>query len=526
MCVMKLNKYFMMGAMGLSLVACSDNLDENGQGANGTNPNEGTTYAALKINFNSSSSRATGDQPSGDDTGTTPPSYDDAEEGNEAAVKDVRIVVIDANGNTEFNQVVTGVTDGTAKGDDGKLYIFQITPGEKTFYAVINGQALGLSTELAAWDGGELTLDKNASDLCDYNASADAGNGFLMSSVEAVEAPIQDDITEAEVKAGTANNVKITVDRVVAKVTMQVDDEIDMSDQTATLKNLTCQIGNADNIEYDKDGVGDAKYTGAGTYLTAQLSGTARTTPYYSYTLNATDAEGFSQTELLSGTATSIYTDDGTVSQTSARFYCLENTHAANNYLQSNTTFVRVKAEMIPNSALIFAYTAASDPTPESITVAERETMPESLETFYVITAAPDQSYNGSYVFESDLAALYGASGITNGDADTNAEKAAAVITALGQNNRGYAFTEAYTGGAGYYNIWVNDMKDTDGSYLNIAPVFRNDWYDLTITSIQLPGDPNPDIDPEEPIHPNTNVAVTLSIRKWNKVVYDDVVLQ
>ena len=35
MCVMKLNKYFMMGAMGLSLVACSDNLDENGQGANG-----------------------------------------------------------------------------------------------------------------------------------------------------------------------------------------------------------------------------------------------------------------------------------------------------------------------------------------------------------------------------------------------------------------------------------------------------------------------------------------------------------
>ena len=514
MCVMKLNKYFMMGAMGLSLVACSDNLDENGQGANGTNPNEGTTYAALKINFNSSSSRATGDQPSGDDTGVTPPTYNEAEEGNEAAVKDVRIVVIDANGNTEFNQVVTGVTDGTAKGDDGKLYIFQITPGEKTFYAVINGQALGLSTELAAWDGGELTLDKNASDLCDYNASADAGNGFLMSSVEAVEAPIQDDITEAEVKAGTANNVKITVDRVVAKVTMQVDDEIDMSEQTATLKNLTCQIGNADNIEYDKDGVGDAKYTGAGTYLTAQLSGTARTTPYYSYTLNATDAEGFSQTELLSGTATSIYTDDGTVSQTQARFYCLENTHTSANYLQSNTTFVRVKAEMIPNSALTFTYAEGA------VSVSEKADMPTELKTFYVITAAPDQSYNGSYVFESDLAAIY-EDLIAEGTATTDADKAAAVITALGQNNRGYAFTEAYTGGAGYYNIWVNDMKDEDGSYLNIAPVFRNDWYDLTITSIQLPGDPNPDIDPEQPIHPNTNVAVTLSIRDWNKVSHN-----
>lgn len=47
MCVMKLNKYFMMGAMGLSLVACSDNLDDNGQSANGTNPNEGLRMLLL-----------------------------------------------------------------------------------------------------------------------------------------------------------------------------------------------------------------------------------------------------------------------------------------------------------------------------------------------------------------------------------------------------------------------------------------------------------------------------------------------
>ena len=37
---MKLNKYFMIGAMGLSLVACSDNLDDN-QGVNGNASNEG-----------------------------------------------------------------------------------------------------------------------------------------------------------------------------------------------------------------------------------------------------------------------------------------------------------------------------------------------------------------------------------------------------------------------------------------------------------------------------------------------------
>lgn len=516
MCVMKLNKYFMMGAMGLSLVACSDNLDENGQGANGTNPNEGTTYAALKINFESASSRV-GELPvDGDEDGTM---YDDDETtpDNETLVKDVRIVVIDANGNTEFNKVVTGVTDGTAKGDDGNLYIFQITPGEKTFYAVINGNSLGLSSELESWNGGELTLAKKASELCDYNASATEGKGFLMSSVEPVaNVPIQDDIDIETVKDGTANNVEITVDRVVAKVTMQVKSNIDMDDQTATLKNLTCQIGNADNLKYDKDAAEDAKYTGAGTYLMAKDESGYRTTPYYEYALDASTMTNFNQSQLLSGTATSIYTN-GAVSQTPARFYCLENTHAANNYLQSNTTFVRVAAEMIPNTALTLSY------ADNNVTVSNKETMPDVPGTFYVVTDAPDQSYNGSYVFESDLAAIY-SDVVTEGQEQDQAAQAEAVIEALADD--GYAFTDPYKDGVGYYNIWVNDLKKANGTYENIAPVFRNDWYDLTIQSIKLPGDPNPDIDPDQPIHPNTNVAVTLSIRKWNKVVYDDVVLQ
>ncbi|WP_277234803.1 Mfa1 family fimbria major subunit [Phocaeicola salanitronis] len=496
---MKLNKYFMMGAMGLSLVACSDNLDENGQSANGTNPNEGTTYAALKINFESASSRV-GELPvDGDEDGQT---YVTDAEGNEAAVKDVRIVVVDENNNVEYNQVVTAQKND----DNADVYIFQIQPGEKTFYAVINGNALSLNDELADWDGGELTLNKKASDLCGYDESATAGNGFLMSSVAPVEATIQDDIDEATVKAGTANNVTITVDRVVAKVTMQMDDEINMDNQTATLKNLTCQIGNADNLRF-----AESAYTTAGTYLMAKDESGHRTTPYYTYTLDASSATGFDQSQLLSGTAQPIYTD-GTASQTSARFYCLENTHASDNYLQSNTTFVRVKAEMIPNSALTFAYAEGA------VSVSEKADMPTELETFYVITAAPDQSYNGSYVFESDLAAIYD-DVVVDGSASDNAGKATEVRKALADD--GYAFSEAYTGGAGYYNIWVNDMKDAEGSYLNIAPVFRNDWYDLTITGIKLPGDPNPDIDPEEPIHPNTNVAVTLSIRDWNKVTHN-----
>lgn len=503
---MKLNKLFLLAAMGLGLFACNNNDLVEGSGPNGTQE-EGTTYVGLKINFNSSSSRAnTGDQPidgDGDDT-----LYDDLEDGNEAKVSDVRIVVTDAEGKSQFNNVVE-IEDG--------LYIFQITPGIKKFYAVVNGNALGFSTELANWTGNQLTLTKKASELYEYNATATEGKGFLMSSVAAVERTIQDNVSEKDVKNGKANNIEITVERVVAKVTMQLSDALKQSgfkDQTATLKNLTCQIGNADNLVYAKGGQ-TATYTTAGTYLMAYNNGNVRTTPYFDYPKSIDDWGQFLQSDLL-GTSATIY-ENGAVSSTPiARFYCLENTHAntdPKNYLQSNTTFIRVQAEMIPNSAKKFTYSASPDP---EVTISDRADMPKTPETFYVITAAPNQDYQGSYVFASDLASLY--VDLVPGGGETEPdEQAVKVVEALAADYN-YNFTEPYTNGCGYYNIWVNDMKDANNQYLNIAPVFRNDWYNLTITSLTLPGSPKESIDPEEPIHPDTNVGVTLTIRDWNKV--------
>ena len=500
---MKLNKLFFMAAMGLGLVACTENDLVEGGDSNGAQ-NEGSTYVGLKINFNSSSTRADGDQPidgDGDDT-----LYDDEGDGNESKVSDVRILVTDADGKSQFNNVVE-IKDG--------LYIFQITPGIKKFYAVVNGNALGLSTDLANWTGSPLTLTKKASDLYEYSTTDTEGKGFLMSSVAAVEQTIQDNVSEADVKAGTANNVTIAVDRVVAKVTMQLKDGLTFDNQTATLKKLTCQIGNADNLEYNKDGADDAaKYTTAGTYLMAYDDNGVRKTPYFDYPLAGMDWTDFDQTDLLNAPGTVIY-ENGAVSTTTptARFYCLENTHASSGqYLQGNTTFIRVKAEMIPNSAKTFTYSAGVDP---AVTISDKDDMPETLETFYVITAAPNQDDQGSYVFASDLAGLYNDL-VTGSSATTNDEKAAAVVVALADYN--YNFTEPYTDGCGYYNIWVNDMKDANNQYLNIAPVFRNDWYNLTITSLTLPGSPKEGLDPEEPIHPNTNVGVTLTIRDWNMV--------
>ena len=511
---MKLNRLFLLAAMGLGLFACNDNDLVEGSAPNGTQE-EGTTYVGLKINFNSSSSRAnTGDQPIDGDGTTTPPLYDDAGEGNEAKVNDVRIVVTDAEGKSQYNAVVTPTSN-----NGNNIYLFEITPGKKKFYAVVNGEALGLNETLKSWAGSQLALTKKASELYEYNTTATEGKGFLMSSVEAVEQTLQDNVSDDDVKAGKANNIEITVERVVAKVTMQLSDALKapdgFKDQTATLKNLTCQIGNADNLVYAK-GEQKATYTTAGTYLMAYNNeGNVRTTPYFNYPESIDDWSQFLQSDLL-GTSATIY-ENGAVSTTTptARFYCLENTHAntdPKNYLQSNTTFIRVKAEMIPNSAKQFAYADSK------VTISDRQTMPNILETFYVITGAPDQDDQGSYVFASDLASLY-ADLVPDGGADNNDDKAEEVVKALAAYD--YNFTAPYTAGCGYYNIWVNDMKDANNQYLNIAPVFRNDWYDLTITSLTLPGSPKESIDPEEPIHPNTNVGITLTVRNWNKVSHD-----
>lgn len=508
---MKLNKLFLLAAMGLGLFACNNNDLVEGSAPNGTQE-EGSTYVGLKINFNSSSTRADGDQPiDGDGDNTL---YDDSEDGNEAKVSDVRIVVTDAEGKSQFNNVVE-IEDG--------LYIFQITPGIKKFYAVVNGEALGLSSELTNWTGDKLPLTKKASDLYDYNATPAQGNGFLMSSVAAVEQTIQDNVSEDDVKAGKANNIEITVERVVAKVTMQLSKALTgeggFKNQTATLKKLTCQIGNADNLKYNKDGEDDAKYTTAGTYLMADNDDNGvRKTPYYLYPATDYDFGGFEQSKLLNTDIKTLYENNAS-SVNPARFYCLENTHAntdPKNYLQSNTTFIRVKAEMIPNSAKKFAYADSK------VTISDRKTMPSNLETFYVITAAPNQDDQGSYVFASDLVGLYNIL-VPDGQETDEKVKVVAVVNALATH--GYYFTEPYTDGCGYYNIWVNDMKDANNQYLNIAPIFRNDWYDLTITSLTLPGSPKESIDPGQPIHPNTNVGITLTVRNWNKVSHD-VVLQ
>lgn len=526
---MKLNKYFLIGAMGLGLFACSDDLDGNGQD-NGNKVQEGTTYAAFTLKFGNSVNSRAGELP-------TPPDYDtENEEGNEGYVNKVRIIVTNENGVVEANKEFIETTP--VNNVKSTKHVFEITPGVKKFYAYVNNDDASLNAAIGStWDATK-QITKKASELGEYEAVAENDTPtkfFAMSSTEVVTRTIEADVTEEQAKAekATKNQVELDVERMVAKVTVQLADalvaENGFGQQAFTVESLTAQIGNADNLKYD-----GTEYTNTASYLIAYNENDVRKTPYYEWPDDAVSWTGFAQSNLLSGTtSTSIYAPNETTKNPKARFYCLENTHAgAGNYLQSNTTFVRVVAKMRPNSVVEFKYTATSGTegqegyTPEKVELSAG-TAPTSASTFYRILDTADGKNIGTYVMATNLLELYGENGITNEAIDNsitdtdeqNAAKVVKVIDAL--TAKGYSFSAPYKDGEGNYNVWVNDMKEANGTYMNIAPVFRNDWYELTINGITLPGDPEPDIDPDQPIHPTTWMAITLTVRNWNRVSHD-----
>lgn len=67
--------------------------------------------------------------------------------------------------------------------------------------------------------------------------------------------------------------------------------------------------------------------------------------------------------------------------------------------------------------------------------------------------------------------------------------------------------------------IWINETEETSDQSTTVttSPVVRNTWYNLKITGITLPGEPSePQIDPEQPLTPPTDVAITLTVQPWN----------
>lgn len=459
---MKLNKLFLMAAMGLGLFACSENELE-GNGPEGVQ-NEGTTYVGFTLKFNASNTRAT---TTGEEDGT------EAEQN----IKTAYVMMADAFGNVE--QIISTTDKGTGTSNTNTdYYVFPTTAGVHYFYAVVNPDVIpskegdnATAKTINAYFNTGVTLT-----VANITSTADGGN-FMMASENVLTADVEDGVTKDEALKGTKNCFAINVERATAKVTMTCEN--------TTLTNAT---NNADGT------ITDPEFTLKGgatmSYRMAQSAISEITGNAWTYTSSSTDVYVKQET------------DDNYIYRNATPVYCLENLHATGSYKQDNTTYLTLNTTFKPANVV-----NCDNPLSGLTSNNHTEGTDDEL-TFYVVK---EGTLAGNYLMKADLLQWQKAqSYITDGQFQNGEIANGPTYFPNGVES----ISAEYENGVCWFGpIWIG-QTDTDKDN---GPVVRNTWYNLKITGITLPGDPNePAIDPGQPLTPATNVAITLTVMPWN----------
>ncbi|MCD7815187.1 MAG: Mfa1 family fimbria major subunit [Bacteroides sp.] len=422
---MKLNRLFLLAAMGLGLFACNDNDLVEGSAPNGTQE-EGTTYVGFTIDFGENKTRVTKDATA-----------------EESKINTAYVIL--ADGNT-ISQVVS-------KPDESGKYVLQTTPGSHDFYVVVNPKTAPTTANTVDeyFNSG---VEIEASEFADITTPS-----FLMASEAKNTFDIAEGITEDQAIAGTdytTNSFTINVERVAAKVTMTCEDPV------LTDKNGSEAGGTISDMAFNLHGGAGKAYRMRQNPF-AEIAGNT-----WSYSVENKEV------------ATSL--EDITLNDNVA--YCLENIHdAATEYKTGNTTYLTLYTKFQPTNVVDCA---------DEIKALKSNTQPAGS-SFYVVK---EGEFAGNYIMKADL------EDYQDGDPDKMPE---------GVN----VLSEEYVGGVCWFGpIWIGQTA-TD---LDNAPVARNTWYNLKISGITLPGEPEePTItDPGQPLNPPTYVAITLSVMPWN----------
>ena len=443
---MKLNRLFLLAAMGLGLFACNDNDLVEGSAPNGTQE-EGTTYVGFTIDFSKTQTRAT------TETGTNA----------EQKINTAYVLMTDANDKIEKVLSFTGgedkgVTEGEGYYVNKGKFLFKTSAGVHHFYAVVNPETAPTTENLTINNYFKTAVALNVDDIASVT---DEENGsFMMASEDVLIASVEDGVTEEEALDGSNNSYTINVERATAKVTMTCDN--------TTLTNATNNAGGTlDETQFTlKQGAGVS-------FRMAQASIIADDDNTFKYTSSPTSV-------YIKGTDPSEEKDN--IHRSAAPVYCLENIRGS--YKQGNTTYLTLQTTFTPANVV--------DCADEVKPLTTNKQAPGS--TFYVVKQGV---LAGNYLMGADLQSYR--------DSKNDQSALPAGVEAI---------SDAYTDGNCYFGpIWIG-QTDTDKDN---APVVRNTWYNLKITGITLPGEPSePQIDPEQPLTPATNVAITLSVMPWN----------
>lgn len=525
---MKTKNFLLTGLVGLGTLTACSNEELANSGNNGLP--DGKAYAQIMVNVaTETGSRASGDT----DAGTT----------QEQGIKDITVVLADANG--MIQQVITpGMKSGGKNNEDRATELFEVPAGKYYVYVLANynDNASKISPQLVAGQTNmKQTFTLTGMPFTANETLGQTGSLFLMTNADNVSESnftgnptgTEKDDDGADASGGATNVfvVNANIERVVSKVTFtnsasqEFSVEVDPDGDGTKTTIAKAQLQGAALINLNKkmfmNKVVDAtvnpaeKWSGYfyvkdpnydQTIINATTNGTWLGENFY----QATVSDG----EFVSPVSTNM-------------LYCPENTMIASAQQNGQTTGVVYKVKYTPTAADNAGYTVLAKDATDSYSQVYTALLNLSsgkddaiTETMFTTSDNEDgtfYSYNGLVFISKNAAILY-----YTIDKAADKSKVSDINTAFG-GNKGSVLTEVktYTDGICYYTAWIKHNPDSQtrmeaGRFGTV----RNHWYVMGVNSIKGLGSNQPTFDkPEDPDDPAVaNIQVVATIKKWVKV--------
>ena len=565
---MRIKHFFGLAVIAAMTASCSSNNDLV-NGGNGSGENEsGTSYASFSINLpTTSGTRADGD-PTFEDGNTDEYKVNDAtllifKKGSTEKEGDYTFVESAELGSMapwqKPNPDETGVTTHakiTAK-------LESVNKNEKNFALVLLNNGTGTNAKVAMPSEGETFSAWNEANVT--NKFATPENGFYMANaplfnnnnVTTLVPIVSDKIYPTEEEAAKNPATDIYVERGLAKVTL--------GEGTTTKKSVTSDTYQGDKVTISKwvldvtnqkaypihnvDGLttdypeiwkNDATATAApstqrfvdNSKAIAKRVYWGKDPNYDNKDLRKTDAAGKTARET---DFNYVKNADVTV-EPSKPLYCLENTFNLDNMMQGQTTRVVFKAKYTPKDFTdgdtfykIGKNTAiwSKDNLETEIKTAVASVFPGvKTDKISVNLDAEENKITaaGTHYITKDNITVTGVETITD-------ENIKAINTQLGLKETDKVGISTYAGGESYYvarikhfgdelTPWSSGGYGSDNlSFLGRYGMLRNNWYELTVSSVSGPGYPSvPEVKPNTPDDEDDKyISVSVKILKWAK---------
>lgn len=555
---------FGMAVMATALVACSsnDDLTSNGHEGNQT----GEAYASFRINLpTTSGTRVAGE-----------PTFDGGDK-NEYAVKDAALLLFqkNASGDFVFKEVVDlgNMEPWTSSSTSGITTTAKLTAkitkaevgANKGYYALIvlnnnseTAKKITYPTEGQTYAAWSQNADNATANYLKYD------NGFFMANAPKYVAGAPETLVEikniyaSKQQAENSTATTVYVERGLAKVSLA----------SSSVEHVDITDGNYAGDKVDIEGW-TLDVTNTKTYPVHVTEGLWADTWKTTATTDATNGatmDRFHDTKLIEfprvywGLDPNYSTDLASVADCEGEFtmatkanfktgdeakkaqYCLENTFDIDHMVQGQTTRVLFSAKYTPNgfTAGETFYKMGNSSQLWNATKVEAqikakamEVLSETDETKVTVTlAAPANNLTeaGVHFVAAANVTHVGGPALTTDDVDKiNAKlgfkKATTSEAAVGLST--------FAGGVSYYIARVKHFgdyltkweagNDTYGSnninWLGRYGVLRNNWYELSVSSVSGPGYPDvPKVNPTDPDDVNDQyINVEVKILDWAK---------